>query len=163
MSQAHLVPTDEISVYYHCQPEGDYLNSVVQTHTDFIMGTTKAPLLPFPVPKSASVIISEKTQVWWTNQVSQTDSFSSVIWTPLKKIKFWLKSFPFFRVLLFNLKFYWCLQVLFLWQLKNSDLELTIVKGSSAQAPLNGPACSYVNLRLNINNKEKGRSQDRSI
>lgn len=61
--QAHLVPTDEISVYYRCQPEGDYLNSVVQAHTDFIMGTTKAPLLPFPVPKSVSVIIAEKTQV----------------------------------------------------------------------------------------------------
>uniref|UniRef100_A0A674PEK4 Isoleucine--tRNA ligase, cytoplasmic n=1 Tax=Takifugu rubripes TaxID=31033 RepID=A0A674PEK4_TAKRU len=99
-SQAHLVPTDEISVYYRCQPEGDYLNSVVQAHTDFIMGTTKAPLLPFPVPKRASVIIAEKTQ------------------------------------------------------LKNSDLELTIVKGSSAQAPLNGPACAYVNLRLHVNNKE---------
>uniref|UniRef100_A0A674MS89 Isoleucine--tRNA ligase, cytoplasmic n=1 Tax=Takifugu rubripes TaxID=31033 RepID=A0A674MS89_TAKRU len=98
--KAHLVPTDEISVYYRCQPEGDYLNSVVQAHTDFIMGTTKAPLLPFPVPKRASVIIAEKTQ------------------------------------------------------LKNSDLELTIVKGSSAQAPLNGPACAYVNLRLHVNNKE---------
>lgn len=48
------------------------------------------------------------------------------------------------------------------WQLKNSDLELTIVKGSSAEAPLNGPACAYVNLRLHVNNKEKGRSRDRS-
>lgn len=48
------------------------------------------------------------------------------------------------------------------WQLKNSDLELTIVKGSSAQAPLNGPACAYVNLRLHVNNKETGRSRDRS-
>lgn len=47
-------------------------------------------------------------------------------------------------------------------QLKNSDLELTIVKGSSAQAPLNGPACAYVNLRLHVNNKETGRSRDGS-
>lgn len=72
VSQAHLVPTDEIKVYYRCQPEGDYLNSVVQAHTDFIMSTIKAPLLPFPVPKTASVIISENTQVWWTEEVSQT-------------------------------------------------------------------------------------------
>ncbi|CAG07066.1 unnamed protein product, partial [Tetraodon nigroviridis] len=99
--KAHLVPTDEIKVFYRCQPEGDYLNSVVQAHTDFIMGTIKSPLLPFPVPKAASVIISENTQ------------------------------------------------------LKNSDLELTIVKGSSAQAPLTGPACTYVNLRVSVNNKEK--------
>lgn len=75
--QAHLVPTDEISVYYRCQPEGDYLNSVVQAHTDFIIGTTKAPLLPFPVPKSASVIIAERTQVGWTHRVFQTESSHS--------------------------------------------------------------------------------------
>lgn len=49
------------------------------------------------------------------------------------------------------------------WKLKNSDLELTIVKGSSAQAPLNGPACTYVNLRVSVNNKEKGRSWTRSL
>lgn len=44
-----------------------------------------------------------------------------------------------------------------LLQLKGSDLELTIVKGSSAPlAPLNGPACTYVNIRVKINNKEQG-------
>lgn len=44
-----------------------------------------------------------------------------------------------------------------LLQLKGSDLELTIVKGSSApRAPLSGPACTYVNLRVKVNNKEQG-------
>lgn len=44
-----------------------------------------------------------------------------------------------------------------LLQLKGSDLELTIIKGSSApRAPLNGPACNYVNLRVKVNNKEQG-------
>uniref|UniRef100_A0A665UDA6 Isoleucine--tRNA ligase, cytoplasmic n=1 Tax=Echeneis naucrates TaxID=173247 RepID=A0A665UDA6_ECHNA len=100
--KGHLVPSDEISVYYHCQPEGEYLDSVIRAHTDFILATTKAPLLPFPVPGTASVIIQEKTQ------------------------------------------------------LKGSDLALTIVKGSSAsQAPLKGPACAYVNLRVKVNNKEQ--------
>lgn len=100
--KGHLVPSDEITVYYRSQPEGEYLASVIQAHTDFILATTKAPLLPFPVPKTASVIIEEKTQ------------------------------------------------------LKGSDLELTIVKGSSApRAPLNGPACTYVNLRVKVNNKEQ--------
>uniref|UniRef100_A0A4W6DYM2 Isoleucine--tRNA ligase, cytoplasmic n=1 Tax=Lates calcarifer TaxID=8187 RepID=A0A4W6DYM2_LATCA len=102
--KGHLVPSDEITVYYRCQPEGEYLDSVIQAHTDFILATTKAPLLPFPVPKTASVIIEEKTQ------------------------------------------------------LKGSDLELTIVKGSSApRAPLSGPACTYVNLRVKVNNKEQGK------
>ncbi|XP_063767146.1 isoleucine--tRNA ligase, cytoplasmic [Eleginops maclovinus] len=100
--KGHLVPSDEITVYYRCQPEGQYLGSVIQAHTDFILATTKAPMMPFPVPKTASVIIEEKTQ------------------------------------------------------LKGSDLELAIVKGSSApRAPLNGPACCYVNIRVKVNNKEQ--------
>ncbi|XP_061544404.1 isoleucine--tRNA ligase, cytoplasmic [Phycodurus eques] len=61
--KGHLVPSDEITVYYRCQPDGDYLGSVIQAHTDFILATTKAPLLPYPVPKSAGVIIQEKTQL----------------------------------------------------------------------------------------------------
>uniref|UniRef100_A0A7N6C2P1 isoleucine--tRNA ligase n=1 Tax=Anabas testudineus TaxID=64144 RepID=A0A7N6C2P1_ANATE len=100
--KGHLVPSDEITVYYRCQPEGEYLDSVIKAHTDFILATTKAPLLLFPVPKTSSIIIEEKTQ------------------------------------------------------LKGSDLELTLVKGSSApQAPLNGPACTYVNVRVKVNNKEQ--------
>ncbi|XP_034724787.1 isoleucine--tRNA ligase, cytoplasmic [Etheostoma cragini] len=100
--KGHLVPSDEITVYYRCHPEGEYLGSVIQAHTDFILATTKAPLLPFPVSKTASVIIEEKTQ------------------------------------------------------LKGSDLELTIVKGSSAPLPpLNGPACAYMNVRVKVNNKEQ--------
>ncbi|XP_058487318.1 isoleucine--tRNA ligase, cytoplasmic [Solea solea] len=100
--KAHLVPSDEITVYYHCQPEGEYLHSVIQAHTDFILATIKAPLLSFPVPNTASVIIQEKTQ------------------------------------------------------LKGSDLEFIIVKGSSgSRVSLNGPACSYVNLRVKVNKKEQ--------
>ncbi|XP_051931486.1 isoleucine--tRNA ligase, cytoplasmic [Hippocampus zosterae] len=100
--KGHLVPSDEITVYYRCQPDGEYLGSVIQAHTDFILATTKAPLLPYPVPKGAGVIIQEMTQ------------------------------------------------------LKGSDLELTIVKGSSTpRAALSGPACAYVNLRVKLNGKEQ--------
>lgn len=63
LTQGHLVPSDEITVYYRCQPDGEYLGSVIQAHTDFILATTKAPLLPYPVPKGAGVIIQEMTQV----------------------------------------------------------------------------------------------------
>uniref|UniRef100_A0A8C6L740 Isoleucine--tRNA ligase, cytoplasmic n=1 Tax=Nothobranchius furzeri TaxID=105023 RepID=A0A8C6L740_NOTFU len=104
--KGHLVPSDEITVYYRCRPEGEYLASVIQAHTDFILATTKAPLLLFPVPDTASVIIEETTP------------------------------------------------------LKGSDLELTIVKGSSSpRAILNGPACTYVNLRVKVNHKEQGNTK----
>uniref|UniRef100_A0A8C6U4R6 isoleucine--tRNA ligase n=1 Tax=Neogobius melanostomus TaxID=47308 RepID=A0A8C6U4R6_9GOBI len=76
--KAHLVPSDEITA-----------------HNDFILATTKAPLLPFPVPKLA---------------------------------------------------------------LKGSDLEFTIVKGSSTpKISLNGPACAYVNIKVKVNNKDQGK------
>ncbi|KAL0181281.1 hypothetical protein M9458_023687, partial [Cirrhinus mrigala] len=58
----HLVPSDEITVYYSSQPAGEYLDKVIQAHTDFIFATTKAPLKPYPVAKNASVIVQEKTQ-----------------------------------------------------------------------------------------------------
>ncbi|XP_062400716.1 isoleucine--tRNA ligase, cytoplasmic [Sardina pilchardus] len=100
--KGHLVPSDEITVYYSCQPAGEYLDKVIQAHTDFILATTKAPLKAYPVPSTASVIIQEKTQ------------------------------------------------------LKGADLDLTIVKGAAAsRAPLNGPACAYVNLRLHFGSKEQ--------
>ncbi|CAB1315645.1 unnamed protein product, partial [Coregonus sp. 'balchen'] len=40
--------------------------------------------------------------------------------------------------------------------MKGSDLDLTIVKGAAAsRAPLTGPACAYININLNLNNKEQ--------
>merc|ERR1712131_463309 len=100
--KGHLVPSDEITVYYSCEPAGDYLDKVIQAHTDFILASTKAPMKLCPVPQTASVIVQEKTQ------------------------------------------------------LKGSDLNLTIVKGAMAsKAPLVGPACGYVNLKVKLNNKEQ--------
>uniref|UniRef100_A0A8C6U210 Isoleucine--tRNA ligase, cytoplasmic n=1 Tax=Neogobius melanostomus TaxID=47308 RepID=A0A8C6U210_9GOBI len=78
---------------HHLPAKGEYLDSVIQAHNDFILATTKAPLLPFPVPKLA---------------------------------------------------------------LKGSDLEFTIVKGSSTpKISLNGPACAYVNIKVKVNNKDQ--------
>ncbi|XP_058855775.1 isoleucine--tRNA ligase, cytoplasmic-like [Acipenser ruthenus] len=100
--KGHLVPSDEITVYYSSKPAGEYLEKVIQAHTDFILATTKAPLKNYPVPASASVIIQEKTK------------------------------------------------------LKESDLDLTIVKGASGvSAPLSGPACAYVNVKITVDNKEQ--------
>ncbi|KAK2874542.1 hypothetical protein Q8A67_021695 [Cirrhinus molitorella] len=61
--KGHLVPSDEITVYYSSQPAGEYLDKVIQAHTDFIFATTKAPLKPYPVGNNASVIVQEKTQL----------------------------------------------------------------------------------------------------
>ncbi|XP_013800744.2 isoleucine--tRNA ligase, cytoplasmic isoform X4 [Apteryx mantelli] len=58
----NLVPTDEITVYYRSNPEGDYLDTVIKEHTDFIFATVKAALKPYPVPTSKEVLIQEKTQ-----------------------------------------------------------------------------------------------------
>ncbi|NXK96077.1 SYIC protein, partial [Formicarius rufipectus] len=59
----NLVPTDEISVYYRCQPEGQYLDTVIRAHAQFILATIKADLKPYPVPTSREVLIQETTQL----------------------------------------------------------------------------------------------------
>ncbi|XP_044159011.1 isoleucine--tRNA ligase, cytoplasmic [Bufo gargarizans] len=97
--KGNLVPTDEISIYYRVEPQGDYLHSVIQGHTDFILATVKSPLIPYPVPPSSSIIVKEKTQ------------------------------------------------------LKGSDLEITLVRGSS-QA-VDGPACACVKLHIAVNSTEQ--------
>lgn len=61
--QCNLVPTDEITVYYKATSEGKYLNNVIESHTEFIFATIKAPLKPYPVPVSDKVLIQEETQV----------------------------------------------------------------------------------------------------
>ncbi|XP_010149350.1 PREDICTED: isoleucine--tRNA ligase, cytoplasmic, partial [Eurypyga helias] len=59
----NLVPTDEITVYYRSHPEGDYLDTVIKEHRDFIFATIKAALKPYPVPTSKQVLIQETTQL----------------------------------------------------------------------------------------------------
>ncbi|XP_035748117.1 isoleucine--tRNA ligase, cytoplasmic, partial [Egretta garzetta] len=59
----NLVPTDKITVYYRSHPEGDYLDTVIKEHTDFIFATIKAALKPYPVPTSEEVLIQETTQL----------------------------------------------------------------------------------------------------
>ncbi|NXD37747.1 SYIC protein, partial [Copsychus sechellarum] len=59
----NLVPTDEITVYYRVLPEGEYLDSVIQHHAEFIFATIKADLKPYPVPTSKEVLIQETTQL----------------------------------------------------------------------------------------------------
>ncbi|XP_005355232.1 isoleucine--tRNA ligase, cytoplasmic isoform X2 [Microtus ochrogaster] len=96
--KCNLVPTDEITVYYNAKSEGRYLNNVIESHTDFIFATIKAPLKPYPVPSSDNVLIQEQTQ------------------------------------------------------LKGSELELTLTRGSCVP----GPACAYVNLNICVNGTEQG-------
>ncbi|TRY85097.1 hypothetical protein DNTS_023042 [Danionella cerebrum] len=50
--KGHLVPSDEITVYYDSRPAGAYLQGVIEAHTDFILATIKAPLVPCPLKGS---------------------------------------------------------------------------------------------------------------
>ncbi|XP_027755327.1 isoleucine--tRNA ligase, cytoplasmic isoform X2 [Empidonax traillii] len=59
----NLVPTDEISVYWRSQPEGEYLDRVIKEHAEFIFATIKAELKPYPVPTSKEILIQETTQL----------------------------------------------------------------------------------------------------
>ncbi|XP_066051139.1 isoleucine--tRNA ligase, cytoplasmic [Chamaea fasciata] len=59
----NLVPTDEITVYYRALPEGEYLDTIIQQHAEFIFATIKADLKPYPVPTSKEVLIQETTQL----------------------------------------------------------------------------------------------------
>ncbi|KAM5228092.1 isoleucine--tRNA ligase, cytoplasmic isoform 7-T7 [Ctenodactylus gundi] len=61
--KCNLVPTDEITVYYNAKSEDRYLNNVIESHTEFIFATIKAPLKPYPVSTSEKVLIQEKTQL----------------------------------------------------------------------------------------------------
>lgn len=61
--KCNLVPTDEITVYYNAKSEGRYLSNVIESHTDFIYATIKAPLKPYPVPTSDNILIQEQTQL----------------------------------------------------------------------------------------------------
>ncbi|XP_028681086.2 isoleucine--tRNA ligase, cytoplasmic [Erpetoichthys calabaricus] len=65
--KAHLVPSDEISVYYTCEPKAYYLEHVIQAHNSFILATIKAPLIYGSASSNASVIIDEKTQLKGSN------------------------------------------------------------------------------------------------
>uniref|UniRef100_A0A2K6RZA4 Isoleucyl-tRNA synthetase 1 n=1 Tax=Saimiri boliviensis boliviensis TaxID=39432 RepID=A0A2K6RZA4_SAIBB len=99
--KCHLVPTDEITVYYNTKSEGRYLNNIIESHTEFIFATIKAPSKPYPVPPSDKILIQEKTQ------------------------------------------------------LKGSELEITLTRGSS----LPGPVCAYVNLNIYANGNEQAEMQ----
>ncbi|XP_004870143.1 isoleucine--tRNA ligase, cytoplasmic isoform X3 [Heterocephalus glaber] len=61
--KCNLVPTDEITVYYNAKSEEMYLNNVIESHTEFICATIKAPLKPYPVSTSEKILIEEKTQL----------------------------------------------------------------------------------------------------
>ncbi|XP_027691620.1 isoleucine--tRNA ligase, cytoplasmic [Vombatus ursinus] len=100
--KCNLVPTDDITVYYRSPSQGDYLDTVIRTHTDFILATIKAPLQPYPVPPSDRVLIQEVTQ------------------------------------------------------LKGSDLEITLTRGSAPPAAPPAPACAYVNLNVCVSGRERG-------
>lgn len=55
-----LVPTDKITVYFNTSSE---LSAVITQFADFIFDTIKQPLLPYPVPNGAKVIVTEQAKI----------------------------------------------------------------------------------------------------
>ncbi|KAK3601599.1 hypothetical protein CHS0354_027846 [Potamilus streckersoni] len=58
--KAKLVPTDNITVYYHAPKE---LGDIIVNFGDFIYSTIKQPLVPYPVPKGVPVIVQESLKI----------------------------------------------------------------------------------------------------
>uniref|UniRef100_A0A0A9VWV1 Isoleucine--tRNA ligase, cytoplasmic n=1 Tax=Lygus hesperus TaxID=30085 RepID=A0A0A9VWV1_LYGHE len=60
--KAHLVPTDEIEVYYVVNPQTSDLTRIAAKYTNFIENTLKVPFIPGE-PKNKNVIIQENQQL----------------------------------------------------------------------------------------------------
>uniref|UniRef100_A0A8C2USK6 Isoleucine--tRNA ligase, cytoplasmic n=1 Tax=Chinchilla lanigera TaxID=34839 RepID=A0A8C2USK6_CHILA len=76
--KCNLVPTDEITVYYNATSEERYLNNVIESHTEFICATIKAPLKPYPVSLSEEILIEEKMQLKGSDlEITFTKGFST--------------------------------------------------------------------------------------
>ncbi|KAG8225441.1 hypothetical protein J437_LFUL004441 [Ladona fulva] len=61
--KAHLVPLDEVDVFYQVTPEDSSLQSITVSHKEFIESTTKTPMHPLKEYKSQKVIIEENAAV----------------------------------------------------------------------------------------------------
>ncbi|XP_071488561.1 isoleucine--tRNA ligase, cytoplasmic-like [Diadema antillarum] len=61
--KAHLVPTDEITIFYQVDPPSDRLTQIIPAHEEYIFSTIKQPLLPLPTPNGTEEIIRETFQL----------------------------------------------------------------------------------------------------
>lgn len=62
--KAHLVPTDQIEVYYNVQADCE-LSRVIKSQSEFITNSLKAPLHTYPLPKSdeGKLVIEEDQEL----------------------------------------------------------------------------------------------------
>ncbi|XP_028160047.1 isoleucine--tRNA ligase, cytoplasmic [Ostrinia furnacalis] len=59
--KAHLVPTDEVDVYYSVNKASDIVR-IINSHRDFIESTVKAPLVPIEKLTKSKPVVIEETQ-----------------------------------------------------------------------------------------------------
>ncbi|KAL4710929.1 hypothetical protein ACJJTC_017894 [Scirpophaga incertulas] len=59
--KAHLVPTDEVDVYYSVNKTSDIIR-IINIHREFIENTVKAPLIPIDLLSKSKPVIIEDTQ-----------------------------------------------------------------------------------------------------
>lgn len=60
--KAHLVPTDEVNIYYSVDDTKSAIQNVIVSHKSFIENIVKAPLYPSEQKKSSLPLIIEETQ-----------------------------------------------------------------------------------------------------
>lgn len=59
--KAHLVPTDEVNVYYSVNKTSD-IERIIKSHREMIESTVKAPMLPIEKIKPTQTVVIEETQ-----------------------------------------------------------------------------------------------------
>ncbi|KAG7300162.1 Isoleucine--tRNA ligase-cytoplasmic [Plutella xylostella] len=59
--KAHLVPTDEVNVYYSVAKTSD-IGRIIQSHREFIESTVKAPMIPGDQLTPSKAVVIEETQ-----------------------------------------------------------------------------------------------------
>lgn len=61
--KAHLVPTDEVTVYYQVTPATSDLHRIASTHIEYVEGVIKMPFRSLQGGQLQNIIIEEKQQV----------------------------------------------------------------------------------------------------
>ncbi|XP_023939304.1 isoleucine--tRNA ligase, cytoplasmic [Bicyclus anynana] len=80
--KAHLVPTDEVDVYFSVTKESDILR-IINSHRDLIESTVKAPLLPIDKLSPSKPQIIQETQDLKGSQLKLVITWRKEVETPL--------------------------------------------------------------------------------
>lgn len=81
--KAHLVPTDEVDVFYDVSKTSDILR-IIKLHREFIESTVKAPLIPIENITASKPIVIEETQELKGSQLKLVITWRKEVELPAK-------------------------------------------------------------------------------